>query len=155
MLNLYNFNIFLREIFLKYITHFPALVNRVYWRVFNLFLMSHGHHYKHQPLLYLGVVQWCHQALSRCAGLGLPFTDQRFSHWWFALLSAPLVKLSGGNCGIWELLPPTPILHDPGCTFKTALAVLYVVYTIQNVFLYSTGEISVSGVVTSCQSLLF
>lgn len=52
-------------------------------------------------------------------------------------------------CGVWDFL--LPYCMTPGSTFKTALSVLYLVHTIQNVFLYKTGELSVSGVVTPCQ----
>lgn len=55
-----------------------------------------------------------------------------------------------GICGVWDFLPL--YYMTPGCTFKIALPVLYLVHTIQNVFLYKMGELSVSGVVTSCQS---
>lgn len=53
----------------------------------------------------------------------------------FLLLSALSVELSGGNCSVWGLLPPM----SPGYTFKTALAVLYLVHMIQNMFPYNMG----------------
>lgn len=117
---------FLREIFLKHIIHFPALVHRVYGRVFNLFLMSHGHHYKHEPLLYLSVVQWCHRELSKCMGPGFAFHRLLYSsHWWLLLRSAPPVKPSGATAVFGTFYsPPPPCYMTPGCTFKTALAVL-------------------------------
>lgn len=52
-------------------------------------------------------------------------------------------------CGVWDFL--LPYCMTPGSTFKTALPVLYLVHTMQTVFLYKTGELSVSGVVTPCQ----
>lgn len=55
-----------------------------------------------------------------------------------------------GICGVWDFL--LPYYMAPGYTFKIVLPVLYLVHMIQNVFLYKMGELSVSGVVTSCQS---
>lgn len=123
---------FLREIFLKRIIHFPALVHRVYWRVFNLFLMSHGHHYKHEPRLYLSVVRWCHRKLSKCAGLGFAFqTIVLFSLTAFTVVCSASEAI-WGNCSVWDLLLPCPPCYmTPGCTFKTTLAVLYLVHMMQ------------------------
>lgn len=60
----------------------------------------------------------------------------------FSLMAFTAVCLTSeaiwGNCGIWDLLPPHPpsCYMTPGCTFKTALAIL--VHMMQNVFLYNT-----------------
>lgn len=97
---------------------------------------------------------WCSDVIKSYQnvwGLVLPFTG------YCALLT------DGFSCSLlcqwshleqlWYLGPFTPSYYmTPGCTFKTALAALYLVHTMQNVFLYNMREISVSGLVTSCQS---
>lgn len=99
--------------------------------------MSHGHHYKHEPLLYLSVVQWCHQ--EPYVGLGFAFHRLLYSsHWWLLTAVCSTSEAIWGNCGIWDLL--APCYMTPGCTFETALAVLYLVHMMQNVFLYSMGR---------------
>lgn len=102
--------------------------------------MSHGHHCKHQPLLY---VAWCSNVIrssQNVCGSALPFAGC-CAHlidgfyccllcWWRHL----------GQLGYLGLFHPCTT-WPPGCTFTTAFAVLSLVHTMMpNVFLYNMGS---------------
>lgn len=57
-----------------------------------------------------------------------------------------------GICGVWDFLLPFYSPPPPAILSKQLYLFFILVHTIQTVFLYKTGELSVSGVVTSCQS---
>lgn len=132
----------MREIFLKYITHFPALVNRVHWRVFNLFLMSH--HYKHQPRWYLGVVSWCHQEPVQTCRAWLAFHRLTLFSLMVCTAVCSVGEAVGGHCGIWELLPPS-ILPDAWLYLNSFRRSLCCAHDTKCVPVQYGGSVCVSG----------
>ena len=132
----------MRGIFLKYVTPFPALVNRVHWRVFNLFLMSH--HYKHQPRLYLGVVSWCHQEPVQTCRAWLAFHTLTLFSLMVCTAVCSVGEAVGGHCGIWELLPPS-ILPDAWLYLNSFRRSLCCAHDTQCVPVQYGGSVCVSG----------
>lgn len=91
-----------------YIICFPALVNPVYWRVFNFFLVSHGHN--HHPFCTL---VWCCDGVTRsyqnAQDLAWPFVGYyALLIAGFLLLCALSVELSKAIVTLGDFYPGDP-----------------------------------------------
>lgn len=127
----------MREIFIGWMAHFPALAHRVSWRVFSPFLMNPGCQYTYPLLLYLCMVQKkSHKELSTRAGLAVTLYRPWLSSHQYPFIA---VLLFPWSClgKVWCWVGAFSLTEPFGCSLLCAC---------------DTNHVPIEhGVVTSCQ----